>query len=71
LGLQQPAQGVQYHLRQWFVSLDMDPVNLPEVMINAPKNLDEHGNLTDDKTKELITGLLQNLVKKAKGRKGP
>ena len=44
----------------------MDPVNLPEVMINAPKSLDEHGNLTDDKTKELIAGLLQNLVKKAR-----
>jgi chromate reductase, NAD(P)H dehydrogenase (quinone) len=59
----------QYHLRQCFVFLDMDPVNLPEVMINAPKSLDEHGNLTDDKTKELIAGLLQNLVKKARAGK--
>lgn len=61
----------QYHLRQTFVFLDMDPVNQPEVMINAPKSLDEQGNLTDDKTKELIATLLQNLVKKAQARKRP
>ena len=59
----------QYHLRQTFVFLDMDPVNQPEVMINAPKSLDEQGNLTDEKTKELIAKLLQNLVKKARGGK--
>lgn len=59
----------QYHLRQTFVFLDMDPVNQPEVMINAPKSLDEQGNLTDDKAKELITKLLENLVKKALARK--
>lgn len=59
----------QYHLRQTFVFLDMDPVNQPEVMINAPKSLDEQGNLTDDKTKELIAKLLQHLVNKARAGK--
>lgn len=59
----------QYHLRQAFVFLDMDPVNQPEVMIHAPKSLDEQGNLIDDKTKELITSLLQNLIRKARSRK--
>lgn len=59
----------QYHLRQTFVFLDMDPVNQPEVMVNAPKSLDEQGNVTDEKTRELIAKLLQKLVKKARGRK--
>ncbi|HEX4985550.1 MAG TPA: NAD(P)H-dependent oxidoreductase [Burkholderiales bacterium] len=56
----------QYHLRQTFVFLDMDVVNQPEVMLNATKSLDEQGNLTDDKAKELITKLLQKLVDKAR-----
>jgi chromate reductase len=60
----------QYHLRQTFVFLDMDPVNQPEVMLNATKSLDEQGNLTDDKAKELIGRLLENLVAKAKKRQG-
>ncbi|HEX7813289.1 MAG TPA: NAD(P)H-dependent oxidoreductase [Burkholderiales bacterium] len=59
----------QYHLRQTFVFLDMDPVNQPEVMINATQSLDGQGNLTDDKTKELIVKLLQELVKKARAGK--
>jgi chromate reductase len=59
----------QYHLRQSFVFLDMDPVNQPEVMVTAEKSLDEHGNLKDDKTRDLISKLLQNLVKKAQARK--
>src|SRR5262245_34201459 len=59
----------QYHLRQTFVFLDMDPVNQPEVMVNATKSLDDKGNLTDDKTKELIGKLLQNLVAKVQSRK--
>jgi chromate reductase, NAD(P)H dehydrogenase (quinone) len=59
----------QYHLRQTFVFLDMDAVNQPEVMLNATKSLDEQGNLTDDKAKELIGKLLQNLVEKAKKQK--
>jgi chromate reductase len=56
----------QYHLRQTFVFLDMDAVNQPEVMLNATKSLDEKGNLTDDKAKDLIGKLLQNLVEKTR-----
>jgi chromate reductase, NAD(P)H dehydrogenase (quinone) len=53
----------QYHLRQSFVFLDMHPVNQPEVMIaNAANRFDSDGNLTDDKTKELIRLLLANLA---------
>ncbi len=59
----------QYHLRQVFVFLDMDAVNQPEVMINASKSFDDQGNLTDQKTRELMTSLLANLVKKARARK--
>jgi chromate reductase len=60
----------QYHLRQVFVFLDMDAVNQPEVMIHAPKSFDDQGNLTDQKTRELIGKLLANLVNKASARKG-
>ena len=59
----------QYHLRQCFVFLDMDPVNQPEVMINAGKSFDQQGNLTDQQTKELIGKLLAALVRKAGARK--
>src|SRR5262249_59258740 len=53
----------QYHLRQMFVFLNMFPINQPEVMIgNAAEQFDEQGNLTDEKTKELIRQLLQNLA---------
>ncbi|MFN7927947.1 MAG: NAD(P)H-dependent oxidoreductase [Blastocatellia bacterium] len=53
----------QYHLRQMFVFLNMFPLNQPEVMIgNAAERFDEAGNLTDEKTKELIGQLLQKLV---------
>ena len=53
----------QYHLRQMFVFLNMFPVNQPEVMIgNASERFDAQGNLTDDKTKDLIRQLLQSLV---------
>jgi chromate reductase, NAD(P)H dehydrogenase (quinone) len=53
----------QYHLRQCFVFLDMYAVNQPEVMIaNAAQRFDAQGNLTDEKSVELIRGLLQALV---------
>lgn len=55
----------QYHLRQVFVFLDMDPVNQPEVMINASQSFDDQGNLTDQHTRDLIGKLLAALVKKA------
>jgi chromate reductase len=52
----------QYHLRQCFVTLDMYPLNYPEVMIaHAEQNL-ESGILKDEKAIELIAELLQNLV---------
>jgi len=57
----------QYHLRQCFIFLDMEPVNQPEIMIaNASNRFDEGGNLTDDKTRQLISQLLRNLAKKAR-----
>jgi chromate reductase len=41
----------------------MRPVNKPEIMVNfAAQKFDEKGNLTDDKTKELISTLLTTLV---------
>jgi chromate reductase len=53
----------QYHLRQTFVFLDMYPLNKPEVMIaNAAQRFDDQGNLTDEKTRELIGRLLASLV---------
>lgn len=53
----------QYHLRQMMVFLNMFPINQPEVMIgNASGRFDVEGNLTDDKTKDLIRQLLQSLV---------
>jgi chromate reductase, NAD(P)H dehydrogenase (quinone) len=53
----------QYHLRQVFVFLNMHAINQPEVMIsNASQRFDEQGNLKDEKTRELIGQLLQNLA---------
>jgi len=53
----------QYHLRQTFVSLNMHPLNRPEVMIPfAQEKFDENGNLIDEKTKEKIKELLAALV---------
>jgi chromate reductase, NAD(P)H dehydrogenase (quinone) len=53
----------QYHLRQVFVTLNMYPLNDPEVMIaNASKRFDDQGNLTDEGTREHIRKLVQSLV---------
>jgi chromate reductase len=53
----------QYHLRQVFVFLNMFPINQPEVMIsNAAERFDAQGNLTDEKTRNLIRQLLQSLA---------
>jgi chromate reductase, NAD(P)H dehydrogenase (quinone) len=53
----------QYHLRQIFVFLNIFPINQPEVMIsNAAERFDNEGNLTDEKTRELIGQLMENLV---------
>ncbi|MGD1118843.1 MAG: NAD(P)H-dependent oxidoreductase [Dehalococcoidales bacterium] len=53
----------QYHLRQVFVFLNMHPVNKPEAFVTfAAQKFDEHGNLTDEKTREVIKALLDALV---------
>src|SRR4030066_946562 len=53
----------QYHLRQCFVFLNMHPLNQPEVMVPfAHEKLDQSGRGTDQKTREKIRELLENLV---------
>jgi chromate reductase len=53
----------QYHLRQCFVFLNMYPINLPEVFVAyTQEKFDENGRLKDEKTKQLIAELLENLV---------
>ena len=57
----------QYQLRQCFVFLNMEAVVQPEVAINnAHERFDQDGNLKDEKSKELIKQLLQNLVNKVR-----
>lgn len=52
----------QYHLRQVLVYLDVHPLNKPEVFVSAAhQKCDENGNLTDEKTRELIARQLQAL----------
>ena len=54
---------MQYHLRQCFVFLNMYPLNQPEVMITQAANrFDEHGNLVDEPTRDLIRKFLQALA---------
>ncbi|HYD30958.1 MAG TPA: NAD(P)H-dependent oxidoreductase [Azospirillaceae bacterium] len=54
---------MQYHLRQSLVFLNALPVNKPEVMIsNCGTKFDAEGNLTDAKTREMITRLLTALA---------
>jgi chromate reductase, NAD(P)H dehydrogenase (quinone) len=53
----------QYHLRQMCVQADMYPLNKPEVMVPfGQEKIDEQGNITDEKTKEKISELVQALV---------
>lgn len=52
----------QYHLRQVLVYLDVHPLNKPEVFVSAAhQKCDESGNLTDEKTREMIAKQLQAL----------
>ena len=52
----------QYHLRQVLVYLDVHPLNKPEVFVSAAhQKCDENGNLTDEKTREMIARQLQAL----------
>jgi len=53
----------QYHLRQCFVFLSCFALNQPEVMVPAAhEKVDEDGNLTDPKARELIKELIESLV---------
>jgi chromate reductase len=58
---------VQYHLRQVCVSINLEPLNKPEVFISAAHTkFDEEGHLTDARTKDAIAKLLVALVNKVK-----
>jgi chromate reductase, NAD(P)H dehydrogenase (quinone) len=53
----------QYHLRQSCVTLNMYPLNVPEVMVaSAHQKIDDLGRLTDPKTKEFIVNLIGALI---------
>jgi len=53
----------QLHLRQVFVYLDVHCINKPHVMIgSAAEAFDTEGTLRDEKARELIRQLLENLV---------
>ena len=61
----------QYHLRQVLLSLNLHPLNQPEVMIaSAAEKFDASGKLTNEKTKRKIGEQLRALVAWAK-RLGP
>ncbi len=61
----------QYHLRQSFVFLNMVPLNQPEVMVSlAQDKIDEDGKVTDEKTRQKISELLQGLVAWTKRLRG-
>ena len=66
MGASAGAQGTsraQYHLRQCFVFLNMHTINKPEVFIaNAAQKFDAEGNLTDEKSREMIGRLLESLA---------
>lgn len=60
---------VQYHLRQVCVSVNLLPLNKPEVFIaNAHTKFDENGNLVDEATKKSIGELLKALVQSIKNK---
>jgi chromate reductase len=53
----------QYHLRQSLISLNMHPLNRPEVMMPfAQDNVNANGNVTNEQTRQLIRELLETLV---------
>jgi chromate reductase, NAD(P)H dehydrogenase (quinone) len=61
----------QYHLRQIFVTLDIHPVNKPEVFVSfASGKFDQSGRLTDDKARDVIKDLLKALINKTKKTAG-
>jgi chromate reductase len=53
----------QYHLRQSFITLDMHPLNKPEVIVTfAHQKFDKNGNLIDENIRKIIKQMLENLV---------
>jgi chromate reductase len=53
----------QYHLRQSFLNLNVIAVTRPEVMLgNAAERFDSTLNLTDPKSREMVTRLIQALT---------
>ena len=53
----------QYHLRQAFIFLNMQPINRPEVMLSdAIHNVDANGKVTNEQTRQLIRQLLEALA---------
>ena len=54
---------MQYHLRQIMVFLNAYVMNKPEIMISkANTKFDEAGNMTDDKTKEILGKFIEGLA---------
>lgn len=54
----------QYHLRQVLLAVNMHTLNRPQIMIGeAASQFDARGNLTNDRTGELIVKLLGNLAR--------
>jgi chromate reductase, NAD(P)H dehydrogenase (quinone) len=53
----------QYHLRQSFIFLNMQPINRPEVMLSdAIHNVDANGKVANEQTRQLIRQLLEALA---------
>lgn len=53
----------QYHLRQTLVTLNMHPLNRPEVIVaSVDEKTDEKGIITDEKTRKRIKIMLERLV---------
>ncbi|MEM2998555.1 MAG: NAD(P)H-dependent oxidoreductase [Thermoproteota archaeon] len=53
----------QYQLRQVLISLNMHPINRPEVMVPlAGEKFDEKGRLNDENTRAKVKDLLKSLV---------
>jgi chromate reductase, NAD(P)H dehydrogenase (quinone) len=54
----------QYELRQTMVTLNMFPINRPEVLVTfAEQKFDGEGNLTDAETRKVIASHLSELVR--------
>jgi chromate reductase len=53
----------QYHLRQTLISLNMHPLNRPEVIVSQiDEKIDANGKVVDEKTRKKIGKMLEALV---------